>query len=74
MCGTVYKPEALLKSRGGSPVAPSTPKKVPLPSQLIDNDRLPPVIDDDEDVPISSAEPTEANDDEIDEIDLLDVA
>ncbi len=74
MCGTVYKPEALLKSRGGSPIAPLTPKKAPQPSQLIDNDRLPPVMDDEDDVRISSAEPTEVNDDDIDDIDLLDVA
>ena len=74
MCATVYNPEALLKTRGGSPVAPSTPKKMPQSSQLIDNDRLPPVIDDNEDISISPAVPTEANDDEFDEIDLLDVA
>ena len=74
MCGIIYKSEALLKSRGGSQVTPSTPKKIPQSSQLIDNDRLSPVIDDNEDVSISSVEPTEANDDEFDEIDLLDVA
>ena len=50
------------------------PKKVTSVILPVDNDRLPPIIDDDDDAPIAFKDETEANDDQIDDIDLLDVA
>ena len=74
MCGTAYVPEVALKSRGGSPIPAAAPKKVTSVILPVDNDRLPPIIDDDDDAPIAFKDETEANDDQIDDIDLLDVA
>ena len=51
-CGVVYNPEALLKSKHRYVPQPASSKAPAKPVAAIENDRLPPVVDDDEEVAV----------------------
>ncbi len=72
VCGTKYDFEAMLKYRQSPHVIKSqAPKRVNKP---VEDDRLPPVIEPDDDLPITSVGAVEEKDVEADDEFLLEVA